>query len=85
MTENKFNMPAPKQKGKKAIIVTACTTNKIGDLFAGESKGAHKALHEIFHYSGIKIVGYVNKNDTKNDRVITEGMKRKIQYLCNKL
>ncbi len=85
MSENKFGFPIPKQKGKKSIVLTACTTNKIGDFFAGESKGAHRAIKEIMHYSGVKIVGYVNKNNTKINREISGNIEKRIERLCSKL
>jgi multimeric flavodoxin WrbA len=85
MGENRFNYPVRKQKGKKALILTACTTNKIGDFFAGESKGAQKALKENLSYSGFGIVGKLNQNDTKNKHLISDKLKKRIINRSGKL
>lgn len=85
MGENRVNYPVPKQKGKKALLLIACTTNKIGDVFAGESRGAQRALKEILGYSGFKIVGKLNQNDTRNKHIISDRLKRKIELYSGKM
>lgn len=69
MGEKANGMPIPRQKGKPAIIVTACTTPWPFDFLAAESRGAIRAVHEVLHYGGYRIL----------DKLIKPGSKKKPQ------
>lgn len=56
MGEGKYGIPQPKAKGKKGIILTACTTPFPFNCICGQSSGVNKAVKEIFKSSGIKII-----------------------------
>ncbi len=63
--EKPNGMPIPRQKGKPAVIVTACTTPWPFNFIAAESRGAVRAVREILHYGGYKISGKIVKPGTK--------------------
>ncbi|MBN2279132.1 MAG: flavodoxin family protein [Candidatus Marinimicrobia bacterium] len=85
MGENKNGFPIPRQKGKKAIIVTACTTPWPFNFILAESRGAIRALKEILHYGGYKIIGKIVKPNTKKHSEINFYLKKKIERLNAKL
>lgn len=65
MGERPNGMPLAKQKGKRAIIVTACTTPWPFNFIAAESRGAVNAVKEVLHYAGYKIIKKIVQPGTK--------------------
>lgn len=59
MGESARGMPLPRQKGKKAGIVTACTTPYPFNFIFPESRGAIRAVREVLHYGGYQMLGTV--------------------------
>ncbi|MCR5218709.1 flavodoxin family protein [Treponema sp.] len=66
MGESKHGIPLPLQKGKKAVIITSCTTPFPFNIFAGQTTKAFNSLKEILSYSGFKIKKGINLSGTKN-------------------
>jgi len=77
MGEKANGMPIPQQKGKPAVIVTACTTPWPFNFLAGESRGAIRAVHEVLHYGGYKILGKLAKPDSKKKPEISQKLLKK--------
>lgn len=65
MGETRMGIPVPLQKGKKAVIVTSCTTPFPFNYICGQSTGAFHALKEILKSSGFKIIRTKNIAGTK--------------------
>ena len=65
MAESKMGIPLPLHKGKKAVIVTSCTTPFPFNYLCGQSSGAVRALKEILKSSGFKIAKTINISGTK--------------------
>ncbi|HWP98804.1 MAG TPA: flavodoxin family protein [Syntrophomonadaceae bacterium] len=65
MGEKPNGMPKPMQKGKPAIIVTACTTPWPFNYIAWESRGAINSVKHVLHYGGYKVLGTIVKPGTK--------------------
>ena len=84
MGEKPNGFPIPRQKGKPAVIVTACTTPWPFNFIAAESRGAIHAVREILHYGGYKIVGKIVKPGTKKKREISGRLLRKIRKIAQK-
>jgi len=57
MGERPGGFPLPRQKGKPAAIVAACTTPRPLHFFAAGSRGAVRAVREVLHYGGYRIIG----------------------------
>jgi len=85
MGESKNGIPTPKQKGKKAIIVTACTTPYPFNFILPESRGAIRSLKEVLKYGGYKIKGIITKPGTKNNTTINSKLIKKTHKLGLKL
>jgi multimeric flavodoxin WrbA len=85
MGESPKGMPVPRQKGKRAIVVTACTTPWPFNFILPESRGAIRAVKEVLHYGGFKIVGTISKPGTKKSREIPITLKAKAKRLGKKL
>ena len=81
MDESPRGIPVPQQKGKTAVLVTACTTPWPFNFLLPESRGALRAMKEVLRYGGYKIVGTVVKPGTKNDRAIPRHLEKKAQLL----
>lgn len=58
--------------GKKAAIIAACTTPWPFNFIAAESRGAIRAVYEVLHYGGYKIVGKIAQPGTKKASKISE-------------
>ena len=65
MGESRLGIPIPLHKGKKAVVVTACTTPFPFNYVCGQSNGAFRAVKEILKSSGFRIVRNVNISNTK--------------------
>ena len=70
MGENRFNIPTPKHKGKRALVVTACTTRWPFNLWFNQTRGVVRALHEIFKYSGFKLARSIQVANTKGRKAV---------------
>jgi hypothetical protein len=78
-------MPEPRQKGKRAVIVTACTTPWPFNVIFPESRGAIRAVKEVLHYGGYKLVGTITRSGTKKSTEISSSLMAKAKRLGGKL
>jgi len=65
VTERGSGLPAPRHKGQKAVIVSACATPWPLSILAPQSRGAVRAVKEVLGLSGYRIIGRVVKAGTK--------------------
>ena len=65
MGESPKGIPQPLHKGKKAIIVSTCTTPYPFNILFNQTRGTVKALKEILKWSGFKIIATVERGGTK--------------------
>jgi len=85
MGESPSGIPVPRQKGKCAVVVTACTTPWPFNFILPESRGAIRAVKEVLHYGGYKTVGTITKSGTKKSKEISPSLTTKARRLGNKL
>lgn len=85
MGESDGGMPVPRQKGKRAVVVTACTTPWPFNVILPESRGAIRAVREVLHYGGYKIMGTITKPGTKKAKEISSSITAKAKRLGEKL
>ncbi len=71
MGESPRGLPRPLHKGKRAILLTTCTTPWPFNVWFRQSRGTVRALREILKWSGFKIVRSVERGGTKT-RPLTE-------------
>ena len=65
MGESKRGIPHPLHKGKKAIIITSCTTPFPFNYICGQSTGAVRAVKEVLKSSGFRVIKKINLSNTK--------------------
>jgi len=85
MGESRYGFPVPRQKGKPAVIVTACSTPWPFNFIAAESRGAVKAVKEVLHYGGYKIKGIIVKPGSKKNPVISDRLLKRAKKAGIKL
>jgi NAD(P)H-dependent FMN reductase len=85
MGESPRGMPDPRQKGKPAVVVTACTTPWPFNFILPESRGAIRAVGEVLHYGGYKTVGTIAKPGSKKSKEISSSLTAKARRLGEKL
>jgi multimeric flavodoxin WrbA len=85
MGESPRGMPEPRQKGTRAVIVTACTTPWPFNFILPESRDAIRAVKEVLHYGGYTLVGTITKPGTKKSKVISSSLMEKAERLGEKL
>ncbi len=85
MEESPNGMPLPRQKGKRAVIVTACTTPWPFNFILPQSRGAIRAVREVLRYGGYRIVGAITKPGTKKSHEIPSALRAKARRLGEKL
>jgi NAD(P)H-dependent FMN reductase len=85
MSERPSGIPQPRQKGKPAVIVTACTTPWPFNFIAAESRGAIKAVKEVLHYGGCSYIGTIVKPGTKTNPEISQSILHKAERTGKKL
>lgn len=84
MGESPNGMPIPHQKGKPTVIVTACSTPWPFNFIAAESRGALRAVHEVLHYGGYRLLGRIVKPGTKTKPAISDRLSKKARTLGKK-
>jgi hypothetical protein len=85
MGESPKAIPVPRQKGKRAVVVTACTTPWPFNFIFPESRGAIRAVREVLRYGGYKVVGTITKPGTKKSKEISSSLTAKANCLGKKL
>jgi hypothetical protein len=85
MGESPKGIPVPRQKGRGAVVVTACTTPWPFNFILPESRGALRAVGEVLHYGGYKVVGTLTKPGTKKSKAISPSLTAKARRLGEKL
>jgi len=80
---NRF--PRKLQKGKKAVLITACGTPFPFSWIAGQSKGTMKAMKQITKYAGYKVVSKIVKPTTYKKPGLTEKDLQKARNIGLKL
>lgn len=85
MGESSRGMPIPRQKGKPAALATACTTPWPFNFLLAESRGALRAVREVLHYGGYRIVGAVTKPGTRKSAELSPALVRKAHRLGKRL
>jgi NAD(P)H-dependent FMN reductase len=77
MKERDKGFPMKLQKGKPALIVTACTTPWPLNWIFPESRGAVQSVREILNYGGYKIKGSIVKSGSKKNPELSKRILRK--------
>lgn len=72
MGESAMGIPKPLHKGKRAIVVSTCTTPFPFNILFHQTSGVRRALKEILGYSGFKITATIQKGGTKAHSGITQ-------------
>lgn len=86
MGENRWGIPIPLHRGKRAIVVSTSTTLWPFNLWFRQTRGVVCALREIFHYSGFCLVKTVQVGGTKGKhKAVTERTLRKCRRVVAKL
>lgn len=85
MGESARGMPLARQKGKRAVVVTACTTPWPFNVILPESRGALRAVGEVLHYGGYKTVGTLTRPGSKRSAKIPPTLLQKARKLGLKL
>lgn len=85
MGESRRGIPIPLHKGKKAAIVTACTTPFPFSVLAGQTGGAERALREILGYSGFRIRSKIALSGTKGMKEIPASARKKAERIFARL
>lgn len=66
MGETSRGIPIGLHKGKKAVIVSTCTTPYPFNIFFNQTRGVVKALKEILKWSGLKLFQPSRKAERNN-------------------
>ncbi len=85
MMRDTDRFPEPLLKGKKCILVSTCTTPWPANILFNQSHGAIRALREVCHYSGFKIVKVIERGGTAKHPQLTEKDKAKCTKAIEKI
>lgn len=66
--EGKYGNPLPLHKGKRAIIVSTCSTPWPFNILSNMSYGVVKSINMILKCSGFKLVKTIQKGGTRNSK-----------------
>lgn len=72
MGESSKGIPQAMHKGKRAVIVSTCSTPWPFNIWFNQTRGVVKALREILKWSGFSIKGIIQKGGTKQHPELTE-------------
>lgn len=85
MGESPKGIPQALHKGKKAVIVSTCSTPWPFNIWFNQTRGVVKALREILKWSGFSIKGVIQKGGTKLHPELTESDKKKCRKIIRNL
>lgn len=78
-------LPRPLHKGKRAVIISTCTTAFPFNILFKQSRGAIHAVREVLRWSGFRVTGTMEKGGTRSHTGLTEGELRRCRRLIRKL
>lgn len=84
-TESPLGIPRPHHKGKRAAIVTACTTPFPFNIVCGQTTKAAAALKEILSWSGFRVQSHIAMSGTKQADKATPRQKRRARKCAKRL
>lgn len=76
MGESQRGIPIPLHKGKRAILVSTCTTPFPFNILFNQTRGVIKALKEILKWSGFKVISTIEVGGTKQHAVSDKALER---------
>ncbi|RHJ83272.1 flavodoxin family protein [Parabacteroides sp. AM08-6] len=85
MGESAYGIPIALHKGKKAVIVTTCTTPYPWNILFNQTRGVVKALKEILKWSGFKVKGIIQKGGTKKNPTLSAREEARCRQIIRKL
>lgn len=85
MDDNTSLWPRPLMKGKRVAVIATSTTPWPWNRLFGQTSGAVCAIKEIMKYSGIRLVGTLQKGNTHRRHGITPADTRKLHRLMARL
>ena len=85
MDHSEKGYPIPLLKGKKAVIITACSTPWPFNILFKQSAGTVRAIKEVLYWSGFKIAGVLQKGGTVKNRELSSRETVKCRKIANKL
>lgn len=85
LEENPRGFPLARQKGKRAIIVSTCTTPWPLNVWVKQSRGAIRAVAEVLRSGGMKVVGTLEKGGTWKCRELKPAEQARARRLARKL
>ncbi len=78
-------LPMPLHKGKRCILVSTSTTPWPFNIIMHQSSGAIRAMKEICHYSGFKVVAKIEKGGTRHNATLSEREKNRCRKAAKRL
>lgn len=84
MGESPRGIPQPRMKGRRAIVVAACTTPWPFNIIMRQSRGAVRSLKEILSTAGMKIRSAEIAGTKPLHGELTESMRRRLEKLIIK-
>lgn len=84
MSDSPRGLPRPLMRGKRAVVVATCTTVWPFNIWFRQSRGAVRAVREVLRWSGIRIVGTVERGATRT-RPLTERDLQKCRRLVHRM
>lgn len=78
-------LPMPLQKGKRCILLSTSTTPWPLNIIMHQSRGAIRAMKEICHYSGFKVVAKIEKGGTRHNTTLSEREKSRCRKAARHL
>lgn len=85
MDDRAPGLPRPLHKGKRAVIVSTCTTRFPLNILFHQSRGAVNAVREVLRWSGFRVVGTLEKGDTNSCKGLTDKELRRCSRFVIKL
>lgn len=82
---NSKGLPIPLHKGKRCILISTSTTPWPFNIIMHQSRGAIRAMKEICHYSGFKVVAKIEKGGTRHNTTLSEREKNRCRKAAKRL
>ncbi len=85
MGESLRGIPIPRQKGKRALIITACTTPWPFNIIFPQSRGAIRAIKEVLRTAGYSTLASITRPGSRTSDAIPHALLKKAKAAGLKL
>lgn len=84
MGESRLGLPRPQLRGRRAVVIAACTTPWPFNILFGQSRGAVRSVREVLRTGGMKLRAIEIAGTKRLDGRLPDALRRRIERIVSR-